>query len=197
MNNQQRVEKDYLRTGILILATLTTGMMAGIFLHWTNTIMPGLSNLDDRAFVEAYRDLYTAINNPLFVGVQFTGAMLLTGLAVALYLRPEQRPVLIWAGAALACYLVACVVTFGVPLNEQLEVPGGLGANADYAAARDQFDETTWTAWNTVRAVASTLAFGCLLWAIAIHRQYRRVARLPMAQTQSQSAAWAPPDRRP
>lgn len=196
MNNQQHVERDYLRTGILILATMTTGLMAGIFVHWSNTIMPGLSNVDDRTFVEAYRGLYTAITNPLFIGVQFTGALLLTGLAVALYLRPEQRPVLMWAGAALACYLVACVVTFGVPLNEELKVPGGLDTNADYAAARAQFDESMWTAWNTVRAVATTMAFGCLMWALVIHRQYRQASRLPVAQSQSQSAAGAPPDRR-
>jgi uncharacterized membrane protein len=167
-------QNDGLRSAVLIAATMTTGLIAGVFVHWSNTIMPGLSNVDDRTFVASYRALYDAISNPLFIGVQFTGALLLIGLAAALYLRPDQRRVLMWVGAALVCYLVVCVVTFGVPLNGPLETPGGLDSNADFAAARARFDEASWTAWNTVRAVASTIAFGCLMWALVIHRRIGR-----------------------
>ena len=164
-----------LRTGTLVLATMTTGLTAGVFVDWSNTIMPGLSNVDDRTFVEAFGALDAAITNPLFLGVEFTGALVLTGLAAALHRRPDQRQVLMWIGAALVGTLVVWGVTFGVnePLNEKLRSAGGLETDADFAAARALLDEAKWTAWNTVRAVASTAAFGCLVWALAIHRRSR------------------------
>ena len=65
-------------------------------------------------------------------------------------------------------------ITFGVnePLNAKLRTVEPTTA-ADFAAARAQLEEGTWAAWNTVRAVACTLAFGCLTWALAIHRRLR------------------------
>ncbi|WUI04247.1 DUF1772 domain-containing protein [Spirillospora sp. NBC_00431] len=162
-----------LRTTSLIIATVTTGLTAGVFTDWSNTIMPGLHDVDDRTFVMAFRALNEAIENPLFVGVEFTGALLFIGLSAALHLRPGRRRVLLWVGAALAFYLVTNVVTVGVhfPLNDKI-MEGEPHSDADFAAARAQLDEAKWTAWNTVRAVSTTLAFGCLTWALAIHRRH-------------------------
>jgi uncharacterized membrane protein len=170
---QQRIGSGVVRTGILILATLTTGLTAGVFVDWSNAIMPGLSSVDDRTFVAAFRALDASITNPLFLGVGFMGALLFTGLSAALHLRAEQRPVLMWIGAALVCYLAVFVITFGVhePLNEKLRTAGEPASDAEFAAARALLDEAMWTAWNTVRAVASTIAFGCLTWALVIHRR--------------------------
>ncbi|WP_165969239.1 anthrone oxygenase family protein [Actinomadura sp. KC06] len=163
-----------MRTASLVLATITTGLTAGVFTDWSNTIMPGLSDVDDRTFVTAFRALNDAIENPLFIGVEFLGALLFTGLAVVLHLRAEHRRVLIWAGAALAFYLVTHVVTYGVhlPLNEKIMDAAPLDTDADFAAARAQLDEAKWTAWNTVRALTTTIAFACLTWALAIHRRF-------------------------
>lgn len=170
MRGEQRVGGGAaLRTSVLVLATLTTGLAAGVFVHWWDTIMPGLSNVDDRAFVASYQALYDAINNPLFIGAEFTGALLLTGLAAVLCRRQEQRQVLVWVVVALVCYLAVWVITFGVPLNGELKTPGELDSDADFAAVRAQFDEAKWAAWNSVRALASTIAFGCLTWALVTH----------------------------
>lgn len=170
MRGEQRVRGGGLRTGILIMATMTTGLTAGVFVDWSNTIMPGLSSVDDRTFVAAFRALDAAITNPLFLGLGFMGALLFTGLSAALHRRAGQRPVLTWVGAALVCYLVAFVITLGVhePLNETFRTAGEPDSDAEFAAARAQLDEAMWTAWNTVRAVASTIAFGCLTWALVI-----------------------------
>lgn len=172
MTGQQRTGNGVFRTVVLILATMTTGLLAGFFVNWSNVVMPGLSNVDDRTFVVAFQELDAAITNPLFLGVGYMGALLFTGLAVVLHLRAGQRPVLVWAGAALVCCLVVYGITFGVhePLNEKLRTATEPGSTADFAALRAQLDETMWTAWNTVRAVAATIGFGCLTWALVIHR---------------------------
>lgn len=177
MSSQQRVGPGTMRTWVLIIATMTVGFTAGVFVNWSNVIMPGLGSVDDRTFVVAFRALDSAITNPLFIGVGFMGALLFTGLSVALHLRAAQRPVLLWVAAALVCYLLVFVITVGVhePLNEKLRTAGEPDSDADFAAARAVLDEGAWTAWNIVRAVASTIAFGCLAWALVIHREFDRI----------------------
>jgi uncharacterized membrane protein len=181
---QQGTGNAGLRTPILIFSTMTTGLTAGVFADWSSAIMPGLSDVDDRTFVEAFQGLDAAIANPLFLGLGFTGALLSIGLSAALHLNAEHRKVLIWIGAALVGYLLVWVITLGVhePLNVKLRDAGRLESDDDFAAARAQLDESMWTAWNTVRALAATIAFGCLTWALVIHRRLgqttvRRAAR--------------------
>ncbi|MFD3698836.1 DUF1772 domain-containing protein [Streptomyces sp. NPDC058646] len=153
-------------------ATMTTGLLAGFFVNWSNAVMPGLRNVDDRTFVEAFRALDAAITNPLFLGVGFMGTLLFTGLSVVLHLRAGQRPVLMWAGAALVCCLVVFAITFGIhePLNEKIRTATASDSGAALTAVRAQLDEATWTTWNTVRAVAATIGFGCLAWTLVIRR---------------------------
>ena len=70
---------------------------------------------------------------------------------------------------------MAHVVTYAVhfPLNDKIMDAAPLTTDADYAAARAHLDESKWTVWNTVRALATTIAFACLTWALAIHRRDR------------------------
>ncbi|MFC8825870.1 DUF1772 domain-containing protein [Streptomyces sp. NPDC057137] len=159
----------------LIFAVMTTGLIAGVFASWSNAIMPGLGDVDDRTFVVAFRALDQAITNPMFLG-GFTIAPLLIGLSAVLHLRTGQRAVLGWLGAALLFYLVAAVITFGVnePLNEDFRVAPEPDSDAEFAAVRAQLDEARWAAWNTARAVTSTVAFGCLLWASVIRGRLDR-----------------------
>lgn len=161
------------RTGILIIAVITTGLTAGVFVDWSNAVMPGLREVGDRTFVETFQALDAAIVNPLFLGGGFLGSLLLIGLSAVLHLGAERRTALIWIGAALVCWLAMFAITFGVhePLNQQLRTAEPLGSGADFAAARALLDEAKWTAWNTVRALVSVMASGCLLGALVSQRQ--------------------------
>jgi uncharacterized membrane protein len=51
------------------------------------------------------------------------------------------------------------------PLNDELADAGNPDRIADLAAVRDDFEDP-WVAWNIVRTVVSTLALGCLAWAL-------------------------------
>jgi uncharacterized membrane protein len=151
----------------LVAATMTVGMMAGVFGLYAHTIMPGLGRTDDRTFVGAFQSIDRAIINPWFVPI-FLGALVFTALAAALHLDADGRSVLPWIAVALALYLAAFVITVRVhlPLNDELKAAGDPDHIADLVAARERF-EARWVRWNIGRAVTSTVAFGFLAVALA------------------------------
>ena len=154
----------------LIAATMTTGLMAGVFGLYAHALMPGLHKTDDRTFVGAFQAMDRAIINPLFM-LWFFGALVFAGASAALL--GGERSVLPWIVAALVLYLAVVVITMAVhvPLNDALKAAGDPDRIADLAGVRERFDEARWVAWNVVRAVLSTVALGCLAWALV---QYGR-----------------------
>ncbi|KAA2253823.1 DUF1772 domain-containing protein [Solihabitans fulvus] len=160
---------DMLRGPVLVAATIAMGLVAGLFYAFSCAVMLGLRQSDDRTFVTAMQKINVAILNGWFMA-SFVGALLLSILAVVLHLRGDLRAVLPWTIAAVVLYLVTFIVTgaINVPLNDTLAAAGDPGGIPDLAAVRAQF-ESTWVQWNLVRAVTSTLAFGCLTWALVVH----------------------------
>jgi uncharacterized membrane protein len=95
---------DVYRGIALVAATITTGLMAGAFGLYANTIMPGLRRTDNRTFVGAFQAIDTAIINPWFLAGGFVGALVSTSLAAVLHLGDEGRSVLPWVVAVLVLY---------------------------------------------------------------------------------------------
>jgi uncharacterized membrane protein len=155
-----------LQGAALVAATMSMGLMAGVFGLYAHAIMPGLRMTDDRTFVGAFQAIDRAIINPLFM-VWFFGALVLTAVAGALL--GGEGAVLPWIVGAFALYLAVFFITIRVnlPRNDAIKAAGDPDAIADLAAVRERFDEARWVAWNVVRAVLSTAAFGCLAWALA------------------------------
>jgi uncharacterized membrane protein len=153
-----------LRAASLILATMATGLGAGVFGLYQHTVMRGLGQTDDRTFVTAFQAIDRAIINPWFMA-SFVGAVLVAVVAAALN---RGWTVLPWILTALALSIVVFAVTVAVnlPLNDALKAAGDPDRIADLAQVRQQFDEARWVGWNLVRTIASTAAFGCLCWAL-------------------------------
>ena len=145
----------------LVAATLTTGLMAGLFAAFRYAIMPGLARASDLAFVEGMQRINVAILNGWF-GLCFAGALVFSVVAAILH-----------AGAVL--YLVVLVVTVAanVPLNDRLDAAGDPDRIGDLHAVRAQF-EAAWVRWNAVRTLACTVSFGCLTWALVLHGRLAR-----------------------
>jgi uncharacterized membrane protein len=158
------------QTVALLSATMLMTMMAGVFAHYAYAIMRGLHRTDDRTFVTAFQAIDRAIINPLFM-LTFFGALVASVAAALLHLGAGDRSVLPWAVVAAAVYLVVVVITMAVhvPLNDGIKAAGAPDGIGDLAAVRAQFNEARWAAWNVVRAVASTAACGCLMWALVLH----------------------------
>jgi uncharacterized membrane protein len=107
--------------------------------------------------------------------VTFFGALVLTGLAAVLHLGADGRPVLPWIAVAFVLYLAVVVITLAVnvPLNDGIKAAGDPDRIGDLAAVRKRFNEARWAAWNLVRALASTAAFGCLAWALVAYGEVK------------------------
>ena len=153
-----------LRVAMLMAATMTTGLVAGVYGIYANAFMPGLAKADDKTFVGAFQAVDRAIVNPLFLGLGFVGALLFTVLAGALSLKEKALP---WIAVAFVLYLISMIVTVAVnvPLNDAMKAAGDPSA-IDVAAVRAAFDEAKWTTYNLVRTVLALFSFGFLGWAL-------------------------------
>jgi uncharacterized membrane protein len=156
-------------TAVLLLATLTSGLAAGVYLFYAHTVMPGLGRAGDYTFVAGFQALDRAIVNPWFMTTAFLGAPVLTVVAGLLHLGEPLRPVPWWVVAALVLDLVTLGITAGVnvPANDRLKAAGDADA-IDVAAARAEFDEARWVRWNLVRVVLSVASFAALAWALVL-----------------------------
>jgi uncharacterized membrane protein len=157
------------QTAVLVAAAVTVGLMAGLFAAFSYAVMPGLRRVDDATFVAAMQQINVAILNPWFL-TGFLGGLLFPALAGVLHLADRSRPVLPWIAAGLVLYAATLVITgrVNVPLNNALAGVGDPAGVSDLAAVRRHF-EAPWVRWNLVRAVTSTIAFGCLLGALVRH----------------------------
>jgi uncharacterized membrane protein len=159
---------------VLVLATMTTGVVTGVFGLYANTIMPGLGKTDDRTFVGAFQQIDRAIINPLFMSF-FFGALILTGLAGALHLGSAGRRALPWIAIAFVLYLVVVIITMAVnvPLNDAIKAAGDPDRINDLAQVRRDFNEDRWRAFNWVRVVLTTSSFALLCVALLLHGRRR------------------------
>ncbi len=159
-----------LRPVALLAATMTMGISAGFFQLYSFAIMPGLGRTADSTFVAAFQQIDRAIIGPWLL-VWFLGPLAFTALAAALHFGAGERTALPWIGGAFVLYLAVFVITIvvNVPLNDQIKAAGEPGQIADFAAVRERFHEARWVGWNHFRSVATTIAFGCLAWALVLH----------------------------
>lgn len=156
------------RLAALVAAILATGLIAGLFYGYANSVMPALNQTDDRTMIDVMQKINVVIINPVFM-IGFMGTVGFSILAAALHLGKDQRTTLIWIGVGLVINIIAFAVTSGlnVPLNDQLAAAGDPAQIADLAKVRADF-EATWVRWNIVRAVLHTLAFLVLCGALFV-----------------------------
>jgi uncharacterized membrane protein len=152
----------------LLVATILTGLVAGVWFAYATSVMLALHRVDDRTFVDVMQQVNDVIQNPVFLA-GFFGAFVLAAVAAVLERRAGRRDAARWVVAALVLYLVgALVVTMAanVPLNDELARAGDPDRIADLAAVRDRFEDpwNTWTsfaAWR--RRVAGLPRLGALV----------------------------------
>jgi len=155
---------------------IAMGLLAGLIYAFSVGVMPGLTAADDRTLVDAMQQM---ADNPAFP-LTFLAAPALAAVALFQARRSGSPKTAGWIVAGLALYTGIAVVTFAVhiPLNEDLKDAGDPDRIENLAAVRDDF-ATPWVAWNIVRALAATAAFGCLAWAFVLRGRIERGEQHP------------------
>jgi uncharacterized membrane protein len=159
---------------VLGAAVLAMGLLAGLYFFSAIAVMPALTAADDRTLVDAMQQMIDKIENPAFFLVLF-GAPALATVALVQARGAGQAKLAGWIVAGLALYTVMVIITFAVhiPLNEDLKDAGDPARIQNIAEVRDDF-VGPWVAWDIVRTLATTAAFGALTWALVLRARTGR-----------------------
>jgi uncharacterized membrane protein len=155
---------DALLPAATLVATVGSGLMAGLFFAFSVAVMPALRRMNPAGGTEAMQSINSTILNPVF-GVLFGGTTVLCILlAVAAPFSAQRGTVWIVVGAVLhvvGSFLVT--VALNVPLNNRLAA-----VEPDTAVATGMWNEylVRWTAWNHVRTVLCTASTTALALAV-------------------------------
>ncbi|WP_218938371.1 anthrone oxygenase family protein [Modestobacter altitudinis] len=142
--------------GVVLLATgLSAAVVAGAFAVFSLMVMPALAALPGAGGIAAMQSVNRTAVRPVFTGLLF-GTALLCLVVGGWELGGDRRPAVLVGVGLYLVGVVGVTVLANVPLNDAL-------ARADGTAVGQWTDYLRrWTAWNTVRALAS-LAAGSLL----------------------------------
>jgi len=159
------VTEGPLRDVLMVLATIGTGLIAGLFYAYACSVMLALRQVGDRVFIDVMQRINRAIQNGWFA-LSFVGAPLLTLVVLVLDLL-AGRGIPVPVAAAFAFDLLWLGITFGanIPRNTMLERAGRADRITDPAAVRARF-EGPWNRWHLLRTLASVAAFAAMCWAL-------------------------------
>jgi uncharacterized membrane protein len=152
---------------VLTLATaLGAGLVAGTFFAFSTFVMAALGRVPAPEGIRAMQQINITVINPWFMTALFgTGLACLAVIVAALAdWNGDYGPYLVVAGVL---YVVGCVgvtMAFNVPRNDVLARLEPAGSEATEVWKRYLRE---WTAWNSVRTVASLAAAGALIGGIA------------------------------
>ena len=136
-----------------VLAAVGSGLMAGVFLAFSVSVMAGLGRLPPSEGAGAMRAINVAILNPLFLAVYVGTALVGAALVVAVAVTGGPAVAAVGAGLYLGAFGVTTVVN--VPMNNALAAAGSDGVWENYLVR--------WTRWNHLRTAASTAALALLV----------------------------------
>ena len=142
---------------LTLLAAIGSGLMAGIFFIFSNTVMQSLAQLESSAGVASMQAINRVILNPMFFILFMGTAVLSLILPVTVLVQGGQAGVWFIVAGSLFYLLGDMLVTilFNVPMNNALD---RVSATGQEAAALWQTYLSRWTWWNHVRTVAALLA---------------------------------------
>lgn len=144
-----------------ILATLLTGLVAGLFYAYHCSVIGGLGQLGDKAYLMAFQSINKVILNPWFFA-SFLGCLLVLPLASWLSHASGTQVSFYFLLAATLVYFfgVFGITMFGnVPLNNAVE-----NFNIDRASAGEMLElrklfEIPWNKYNLIRTLSAVLSF--------------------------------------
>ena len=136
----------------IIIALLTTVQLAGmygLFLTFSNSVLPGLDAIEPEQAVRAMRSINVKIVNPLFI-LHFVVTLVTSAVTGVLLLAQSETTPAIFFFAATGVYLIVFLITGSqnIPLNNALDK----STSTDYHQVWADFSPR-WLRLNHVRTV--------------------------------------------
>ncbi len=156
-------------TFVLVITTLSTGLIAGLFYAYSCSVNPALGQLTDVEYLRAMQSINRVILNPVFF-LTFMGTVVLLPVSTWLSYQGQPSRQFWYFLAAAILYIVGTFgVTMGgnVPLNDALDKFTIAGSSPEQLAQfRGQF-EGKWNMFHGIRTVANIASFlftilGCM-----------------------------------
>jgi uncharacterized membrane protein len=151
---------------LTLVTALGAGLVAGAFFAFSTFVMAALGRVPAPEGIRAMQQINITVINPWFMGALFgTGLASLAVIVAALAgWDSSYSPYLVAAGGLYVVGYIAVTMAFNVPRNNVL---AALDPEAPEAAGTWRRYLVEWTAWNTVRTVASLATMGALIGGIA------------------------------
>ncbi len=149
--------------GLILLAALGAGLVAGIFFAFSNFVMRALARLPAAQGIAAMQSINVTVLNPLFLGLFVGTALLCAALAGYAALHVAQ-PGSVWVIAGGLSYLLgnlAVTRIFNIPRNEALARVSPASPQAEDAWRRYLSEWSFWNHLRTSTALVASAAF-CL-----------------------------------
>lgn len=153
-----------IKLSTLVIATLLTGLSAGLCFTWANAVTTGIGKLGNLEYLQAFQQMNRVIINPTFI-VVFFGAFALQLVNIFL-LKNTSTALLIHIITATLMYFfgVVLVTIFGnVPLNELLDKTNLAETNMESLQNLRTHFEAKWNRLHLIRTIASIISFLLLL----------------------------------
>ena len=161
------------RLALLIIAIVSSGLVAGLLYGWMVSVIPGTRRVADRNYVETMQEINLAIINPGFAIAFMITPVLLAGAAFAEQRAGNTRRAITLVAAAATYLTGVLAVTIGgnVPLNNNLaSFDLATASDASTAEQRHAY-ERPWNRWHNVRTAASVTAFALAAVTLAISEE--------------------------
>jgi uncharacterized membrane protein len=147
-------------TIILIITTITTALIAGLFYGYSCSVNIGLGKLTDPEYLTAMQAINKEIQNPIFF-LSFMGTLILLPISTYLhYLQNNQMTFWLLLSATII-YLIGVfgVTVFGnVPLNEVLARFNISSSTYTEITNQRKLFEMPWNNLHTIRTFASLIS---------------------------------------
>jgi uncharacterized membrane protein len=151
---------------LVLVTALGAGLAAGVFFAFSNFVMAALGRIPAAEGIRAMQEINVTVINPLFMAVLFGTGLL--GLAVIVAALADwddaYSPFLVGAGVTYVVGTVVVTMAFNVPRNNEVARQDPKSAATEEVWGRYLRE---WTAWNTVRTVASAATMVALVGGIA------------------------------
>lgn len=153
---------DTVRLVALILATVSSGLIAGLFYGYHVAMVTSLRGVDDRTYVTVNQQVNIHILNGGFF-LPYLGSAVFSAVSAALLFGGGRGSVLLPTVLAFVFNVAAILVTGGgnIPLNREID-----RSSLDQATKTRERFEKPWNRFNAIRSWLHSLGFVCMCWAL-------------------------------